>query len=129
MPEVASRPPKLTCTGALYQLPTSGRRAGPALATMGLVASRLMVTGSLVLVPPPLVAEQVKVTPFVSAVMFCVLQPVWLVTGDSGSLTVQVRVTLSIYQSLVPFDPVTVGVITGGVLSDALYVTVKRSSE
>jgi hypothetical protein len=71
-------------------------------------------------VPPPLVAEHVKVTPEVSVVTLLVPQPDWEVIVESGSVTVQVTVTLLLYQPLFPRVPLTFGVITGGVESDAL---------
>jgi hypothetical protein len=87
--------------------------------TLGLstggVASRLIVT-DCVDVPPALVALQVMVMLAVSVLIVVVLQPV-LEGVDSASVTLQLTMTLLVYQPFVPSVPVTVGVIIGGVLS------------
>jgi len=80
--------------------------------TEGAVASRLIVTDWLA-EPPPLVAVHVNVTPVVSAVTLVVSQPVDVETADSGSVTDQLTSTLLVYQSSLPKDPVTVGVMIG----------------
>src|SRR5439155_382461 len=64
---------KLTVTSALYQPLALGARSGLPL-IVGAVASRLIVTDWL-LVPPLLVAWQVKVVPGVSVVMLVGPQP------------------------------------------------------
>jgi len=68
-------------------------------------------------VPPRPVAEQVNVCPAVSFVTVTGPHPVVDVTGASGSDTVQVSVTLLVYQPFVPSTPEICGVIDGGVLS------------
>ena len=67
--------------------------------------------------PAPLVAEHVKVVPGVFMVRLIEPQPVEDAIPDSGSTTDQVTVTPLIYQPLVPSVPVTVGWMTGGVVS------------
>jgi len=84
--------------------------------SVGAVASRLIVT-DCELVPPMLVAWQVKVVPEVSDDTLLISHPVIEATVDSGSVTVQFTVTLLMYQPLLPKVPVTDGVITGGVMS------------
>jgi hypothetical protein len=75
-----------------------------------------MVT-DLLLLPPLLVAEQVKVVPEVSAVTEIAPHPFVALTTDSASVTVQVKFTSLVYQPLLPSVPVIDGVITGGVVS------------
>ena len=52
-------------------------------------------------------------------VTVCGVHPVVAVTADSGSVTAHETLTLLRYQPFVPSVPVTVGVITGGVVSTA----------
>jgi hypothetical protein len=68
-------------------------------------------------VPPALVALHVYVVPDVSVVRDTVPQPDFLILLDSGSVTIQARPTLLVYQPLAPRVPVTVAVTTGGVVS------------
>ena len=84
--------------------------------TFGGVKSRLMVTLAE-LVPPPLVASQVRVVPEVLLVIRVASQPVVLLTVDSASLTDQLTSTGLMYQPLSPNTPLTLGVMTGGVVS------------
>jgi hypothetical protein len=77
----------------------------------------LIVTDWLA-VPPALVAVQVRVVPVVSVVIVVGPHPEVDVIDDSGSLTVQVTVTLETYQPFAPRVPLTAGVMTGGVASD-----------
>src|SRR5258706_8276680 len=65
----------------------------------------------------PFVAEQVRVVPAVSDVRFVVPQPVEEAMPDCGSVTLHATVTAPLYQPLTPSVPVTIGVITGGVVS------------
>src|SRR5687768_4630204 len=81
----------------------------------GPVVSRLMVTLSLD-VPPSDVAVQVKVVPVVSLETVCVSQPDE-VNADSGSATSNETVTFDVYQPPL-LVPETVGVMTGGVVSE-----------
>src|SRR4051812_9202956 len=74
-------------------------------------------TGTDRVVPTPFVAVHVSVTPFVSVVKFVVVQPLLLAIPDSGSLTIQLTVTLLMNHSLLPSVPVIIGATTGGVLS------------
>jgi hypothetical protein len=67
----------------------------------GAVASRLMVT-DCELVPPALVALQVKVWPAVSVLTVVGPQPLEDVIDDSGSFTVQLMYTSLTYQPLLP---------------------------
>jgi len=57
------------------------------------------------------------VVPDVSVVRVVVPQPDLRILEDSGSVTVHAMVTSLVYQPSLPSVPVTVGVITGGVLS------------
>jgi hypothetical protein len=88
---------------------------------IGAVASRLTVT-DCELLPPALVAEQVKMAPAVSLVTELLPHPVCDVIVDWASVTVQLTDTLLVYQPFVPSVPLTVGVITGGVVSAATVV-------
>ena len=83
---------------------------------VGGVASRLIVTEFEVL-PPALVALQVKVVPEVSALTLAAPHPDIDVTLESGSVTIHPTLTFPTYQPFAPRDPVTLGVMTGGVLS------------
>jgi hypothetical protein len=76
----------------------------------------LTVTDS-VEVPPALVAEHDKVLPAVSVPTVVGPQPVLDVMGPSSSVTLQVTVTSPVYQPFCPKGPVTIGVITGNVVS------------
>ena len=77
-----------------------------------------MVTGTEFDRPAPFVAEQVSVTPVVSAVSVVPEQPFEDATPDSGSAADQTTETLLRYQPFGPIVPDIVGVITGGVVSD-----------
>jgi hypothetical protein len=100
--------------------------AGVALPLIvGAVASLFIVTDSE-LVPPELVAEQVRVVPVVSALMIVVSHPLLELMGDSLSITLQLIVTSLTCHPLLPRVPLTLGVITGAVLSGGeLTVRVK----
>ena len=78
--------------------------------------------GTDVEMPTPLVAEQVRVRPAVSAVRLVGAHPVEDVIPDSGSVTLQLTVTALRYQPLLPSAPVIWGVIIGGVIS-AIFIT------
>ena len=91
-------------------------------AATGRVASRLMVTLSEV-VPPPLVAVQVKVWPVVSDVMEAESQPLVELIPDSVSVTFHDRLTSLLYQSLLPSVPLTIGATMGGVMSAVATVS------
>jgi hypothetical protein len=69
----------------------------------------------IVVVPPSLVAEHVRVSPALSAVNVTVSQPLVERMIDSGSLTLQLSVTLLVYQPFWPRLPVITGTTTGGV--------------
>jgi hypothetical protein len=86
---------------------------------LGFVASRLIVTDSLV-VPPALVAEQVRVVPPVSVLIVVGPQPDEDEIVDSPSVTDHETVTLLVYHPLFPRMPLTFGVIAGGVESNAV---------
>jgi hypothetical protein len=87
----------------------------------GAVASRLIVTLWIV-VPPVLVAWQVKVTPVVSVATVWRSQPTCMVTVDSLSTTDQLTLTVLVYQPLFPSVPLILGVMIGGVVSALLMV-------
>ena len=124
MPEVSSEQVNLT-VGApvlmLYQ-PVPAGDLSSAAEMVGLVASRLMVT-ELELVPPALVAEQVRVVPAVSVVIVVEPQPVLEEIAESGSDTVQLTVTSLTYQPLLPRVPATFGVMLGAVVSAGAFTT------
>jgi hypothetical protein len=85
---------------------------------VGVTVSRWIVT-DCELVPPALVAVQVRVVPlFVVSVLIKVgSHPLEEEIADSASTTDQETVTSLIYQPLLPKVPLTIGVITGPVLS------------
>ncbi len=83
---------------------------------VGAVASRLIVT-DCELVPPALLAVQIRVTPPVSESIVVSTQPSSIVTSDSGSVTVHSTETLLTYQPLLPSVPLMVYEISGGVVS------------
>ncbi len=116
IPERLSVPVHDTVTLVLFQPLALGTGITWGVATGG-VWSILMVTETELCNPAPLVAEQVKVTPGVSAVSVVLPQPVEDVTPDSGSVTVQLTVTLLRYHPLFPSVPEICGTITGGVVS------------
>ena len=84
--------------------------------------SILTVAEADALRPTPFVAEHVSAVPDVSVVSVVGLHPEDDVTPDSGSETVQVTVTLLVYQPLLPRVPAMVGTTTGGVVSTATLV-------
>jgi hypothetical protein len=84
---------------------------------VGTVASRLIVTDWL-FVPPALVAVQVRVVPVVSVEIVVGPQPDCVEIAESGSETVHDTITSEVYQPFEPNVPDTLGVITGGVVSD-----------
>jgi hypothetical protein len=114
-PERLSAQENATVTSPWYQPFAFGLVVAVAL-MVGAVASRLIVTFSLLL-PPALVAEQVSVTPAVSLLTVTGSQPLWLLMADSLSTTLQLTLTPLTYQPLAPSVPATVGVMTGAVLS------------
>src|SRR6188474_545781 len=84
----------------------------------GPVLSILIVTETEPERPELFVAEQVRVVPVVSEVKLDVLQPVEDAMPDSPSVTVQLTVTLLVYQPLAPNVPEMDGVTTGAVVSE-----------
>src|SRR5690606_34511413 len=111
----ASSPSKVSSTGETNHFPAPGVPARR-FETWGPVASRLMVTLSLV-VPPALVATQVKVTPAVSLVTRASSQPSVAVIRDPTSPTVQRTLTSPVYQPARPSSPCRKASTTGGVVS------------
>ena len=112
-PEVPSVPENETESAWLYQPFESAGRAGAAV-TVGAVMSALIVLLTVV-EPPSLDAEQVNVAPLVSDVIVVASQPLVDRITDSGSTTVQLSVTLVVYQPFVPRVPKRTGVTCGGV--------------
>ena len=105
-----------TVTLVLFQ--PAALAAGVRLPVMvGAVESRLRVT-LWVAVPPVEVAVQVNVMLAVSDDTVVGLQPVCDVTVDCASVTVHETLMSLVYQPLLPNVPVTVGLITGGVVSE-----------
>ena len=78
--------------------------------------------------PAPFVAEHCSVTPAVSAVRLVVAQPEDDAIPDSGSLTIQLTVTLLVYQPLLPKVPVISGAMIGGVVSELPAATPQSGS-
>jgi hypothetical protein len=124
-PEVASVNEPTTLAGDWFN-----RKAGAVVGhtTVGAVASRLIVTDSL-LVPPALVAVQVSAVPVVSVLVVVKPHPVEEVIADSLSSTVQVTVTSLVYHPLLPSVPLTFGVISGGVVSEGVAGSTVRDTE
>src|SRR5215510_6108856 len=94
-----------TCTSLWF----GGQREHPVAGIpeiTGGVLSTLMVTGTEVDRPAELLAEQVRVTPAVSAVRLIDVHPVEDAIPDSGSDTLQFTVTALRYQPLLPSVPV-----------------------
>jgi hypothetical protein len=108
VPEVASLAENDTETAWSYQPFASANRDGVAVAD-GRVMSTLIVLLTVV-VPPSLVAEQVNVLPVVSEMIVVASQPLVDKITDSGSTTVQLSVTLVVYQPFVPSVPKSTGV-------------------
>jgi hypothetical protein len=89
-PEVASVPLQLIVTGFLYQPFESAERVGAAVSTVGAVASILIVFVVTAVVPPSLVAMQVRVVPGLGpSILTAGSQPLVELIGELGSLTVQ----------------------------------------
>ena len=89
-PEVASLPLQLIVTGFRYQPFASAERAGAAVTPVGAVASILIVFVVTAVVPPSLVAVQVRVVPvFGPSILTAGSQPLVELIGESGSVTVQ----------------------------------------
>jgi hypothetical protein len=70
------------------------------------------------LVPPSLVAEQVRVVPGLSAKIVVGSHPLVEEIGDSPSTTDQVTVASATNQPFSPHPPQKMGVMTGGVVSE-----------
>src|SRR5436190_1288780 len=119
VPEVPSVPENETESAWLYQPFESAGRDGAAV-TVGAVVSALIVLLTVV-VPPSLDAEHVNVAPVVSEVIVVASQPLVDRITDSGSMTVQFRVTLVVYQPFVPSVPKMTGVTCGGVGSPGVF--------
>ena len=83
----------------------------------GAVLSTLIVTETESERPTLFVAEQVKVEPNVSDVMFDGVQPVEEEIPDSASSTDQLTVTSLVYQPPDPAVPLRFAVMTGTVVS------------
>ena len=97
---------------ATFGLLSSGRVSLTVGDRVGLFLSSLITTVTL-FVPPSLVASQVYEVPVVLTERTTVPQPVVEVTGVSGSVTVQLSVTLPTYQPFVPSVPDRFGVMIG----------------
>ena len=87
-------------------------------ARTGGVRSILIVSDAVFVSPAPLVAEQVNVDPAEPLVRVVVPHPAEEdAIPDTGSVTLQLAVTLLTYQPLLPNVPVICGAMTGGVAS------------
>ena len=90
IPEVASLPLQLIVTGFRYQPFASAERAGAAAMLVGAVASILTVFVVTAVVPPSLVAVQVRVVPGLGpSILIAGSQPLVELIGELGSLTLQ----------------------------------------
>src|SRR5260370_1307216 len=110
-----------TCTS----LPFGGQSVQPGAGMpeiTGGVLSILIVIDTEFDRPTPFVAEQVMVTPAVSAVNGGPKTPFDEVISGSGSNTDQNTVTLLRYHPFMPSVPETLGMITGGVVSAMIRV-------
>ena len=85
--------------------------------------SILTTTGRELESPAPLTAEQVSVVPVVFAFRVAGLHALEDEMPDSGSVTLQLTVTLPVYQPLPPSVPAICGTMTGGVVSNTEIVT------
>src|SRR5688572_14562859 len=101
-------------TSLLFQPRSSGPGDGEPKVSVGSTVSRRTVTDSDV-VPPADVAVQVNVTPAVSSVAPCAVQPTEELMADSWSVTLHDTCTLLRYQPAVPAVPVILATTTGGV--------------
>jgi hypothetical protein len=88
---------KCTVTGPLYH-PFEFGLVLAAAVMLGGVLSTLIVTDLDALSPAPLVAEHVITVPAVSLVRVTLSQPVDDAIPDSGSVTLQVTVTVELFQ-------------------------------
>src|SRR6266545_1094916 len=90
MPEVASLPLQPTPTGWLYHPLKSGARDRPAATPVGGSASILRFLVVIVVSPPALLAQQVRVVPaFGPLTWMAGSQPELSINGPSGSLADQ----------------------------------------
>src|ERR671922_843221 len=112
-PDVPSVPVKPPWSAWLYQPFASTPRDGVAVADGGVLS--ILNVFETVETPPSLSARQVSSVPVVFVVSVTVLQPDVERMIDSGSTTVQLTVTLLVYQPAFPKVPETTGVTTGGV--------------
>ncbi len=115
-PDRVSEQVKLTVTGPLFQPLTLGTGLADPV-TLGRVLSILTVTETELDVPAPLVAVQVIVVPGVSLVRVVVPHPEEDSIPDSGSETLQVTVTLPLFQPLELGLGLMLGVMAGAVVS------------
>jgi hypothetical protein len=124
MPDVGSLTFQLTVTFVLFQPAAVG--AGDTLGvTIGGVRSIRTVTETELVKPAPFTAEQVNVTPAVSADSEDVPQPELEVIPDSGSVTLQLTLTGTVvFQPKAFGGGFTVATITGGVVSPLALITV-----
>ena len=114
MPDSGSAVVQATATLPVYQ------PLAPAVPVIlgtitGGVRSIFTVTGTVLVNPSPLVAEQVKVVPGVLAASVTGSQPFEEPMPESGSAVDQVTVTAPVYQPLAPSWPMMDGTTIGGV--------------
>ncbi|HEY6391023.1 MAG TPA: hypothetical protein VIX89_07085 [Bryobacteraceae bacterium] len=101
-PDIESAAVQLTVTLVLFQPAPVGDGETVGV-TMGAVKSILTTTEAELVKPALFVAEQVSVTPLVSAVRVVAPQPVLLLIPDSGSVTLQLTVTGTVVFQLKAF--------------------------
>jgi hypothetical protein len=122
MPERLSVPVNVTVTLPLFQLFAFGSGSALAIAAGG-VMSILIVTETVRGRPAAFVAEHVRTVPDVSVVRLVVVHPVEDEIPDSGSVTLQLTDTAELFQPLTFGEGVTVGTITGGVVSNLVMTS------
>jgi hypothetical protein len=123
IPEIGSLTFQLTVVADLSQPAALGVGATVGVTSGGVVSIRTTVE-TVVVKPAPSVARHVNVEPAVSAVNVTVPQPLLDVIPDSGSETLQLKVTgVVVFHPEAFGDGLIVGVTTGGVVSPVAFTT------
>ena len=121
-PERASVQFQFRVTALLFQ-PFAFAGVLPANVITGAVRSILVVIEAVLGRPAAFVAEHVRTVPDVSVVRLVVVHPVEDEIPDSGSVTLQLRDTAELFQPLTFGEGVTVGTITGAVVSNRVMTS------
>jgi len=123
-PDTGSLRVQLTVTSVLFQPAAFGAGLTTGVTTGG-VRSIFTTTDAELVRPAPSTAEHVNVVPAVSADKVAVPQPELEVMPDSGSVTLQLTVTGAVViHPPTPAAGLTVGTMTGGVVSPVALITV-----